>query len=667
MKPFPSLLVIILTAGVALSGDKPAMSSTVERVVKPFPATKVRLLDGPFKKAMEIDGQYILNLDPDRLLHTFRLTAGIPSTAKPLGGWEAPGCGLRGHFTGHYLSACARMYECTGDSRYRENAEKVIAGMADCQKALGNGYLSAFPASVFDTLETKYGKVWAPYYTIHKIMAGLLDCYEAFGDKQALALAQGMTDYFSGRMAKLTPEQIEKVLQTKPPENEFGGMSDVLYRLYAFTGRASDLRLAGQFDRPWIVDQMAGGHDNLKGLHANTHIPQAIGWWRHYLTTGEEKYRNATRFFWEQVSRHRSYVEGGDSHHEHFFALGQEAAQLGPTTSETCNVYNMLKLTRELFQAAPDAELADYYEKALYNHILGSIDPESGTTIYFLSLQPGGFKVYSTPLDSFWCCNGTGMENHTLYGEGIYYHADSKLWVNLFIASELDWRKQGVTVRQETSFPAEQGSTLKFGMSEPKEFEVNLRIPSWATNGVTLSLNGKQLGDSIRPGSFYPIKRIWSDGDTVRIDLPMSLWTYHASDDPKTVAILYGPVVLAGELGRQNFPGSDHAKGQLDLSKLPVPVLTSLVGIDPDKPAEWLQPVPGKALTFRSGTSTRPENLLFTPLYSIHHQRYSVYWKSRTEREWQDAKLKAESQKASPSPADSPAPSPPPVQLPSPQ
>ena len=605
---------------------------------------------------MELDGRYMLSLEPDRLLHTFRLTAGLPSDAKPLGGWEAPNCGLRGHFTGHYLSGCARMYECTGDSRYRKNAEKVIEGMAECQKSLGTGYLSAFPASAFDTLETKYGKVWAPYYTIHKIMAGLLDCYEAFGNQQALEIAQGMADYFSGRMAKLTPDQIEKVLKTKPPENEFGGMSDVLHRLYLITGRPSDLRLADQFDRPWIVDEMAGGNDILKGLHANTHIPQAIGWWQHYLTTGEAKYRDATRYFWQQVARHRSYVEGGDSHHEHFFTLGQEAAQLGPTTSETCNVYNMLKLTGELFQASPEAELGDYYEKALYNHILGSIDPETGTTIYFLSLQPGGFKVYATPLESFWCCNGTGLENHALYGGGIYYQADAKLWVNLYIASELDWKKQGVTVRQETSFPAEQGSSLKFGMTEPKDFEVNLRIPSWATHGASVSLNGQRLGNSPRPGSFYTIRKTWTNGDTLRIDLPMSLRTYHASDDPKTVAILYGPVVLAGELGRENYPESDHAKGQLDLSKLPVPVLPALVGVDPDKPAGWLHPVPGKPLTFLSGTSTRPENVLFSPLYSIHHQRYSVYWKSFTESEWQDAKPKAAALKASPSPSASPSP-----------
>ena len=661
-----ALLVWVGGAAVIQADDHVAVDRSVTPAARPFPLKDVRLLDGPFKLAMELDGRYMLSLEPDRLLHTFRLTAGLPSAVKPLGGWEAPNCGLRGHFTGHYLSGCALMYECTGDARYRENAEKVIAGMDECQKSLGTGYLSAFPASVFDTLETKYGKVWAPYYTIHKIMAGLLDCYEAFGDQQALEIAQGMADYFSGRMAKLTPDQIEKLLKTSShaPQNEFGGMSDILHRLYAITGRPSDLRLADQFDRPWIVDQMAGANDILQGLHANTHIPQAIGWWQHYLTTGEEKYRDATRYFWQQVVRHRSYVEGGDSHHEHFFTLGEEATQLGPSTSETCNVYNMLKLTGELFQAVPDAELGDYYEKVLYNHILGSIDPETGTTIYFLSLQPGGFKVYATPLDSFWCCNGTGLENHALYGGGIYYQADAKLWVNLYIASELNWKKQGVTVRQETAFPAEQGSSLKFHMKEPKEFQVNLRIPSWATNGVSVAINGKRLGNSPLPGSFYPIRRIWSNGDTLRIDLPMSLRTYHTSDDPKTVAILYGPVVLAGELGRENYPESDHGKkGPLDLSKLTVPVFPAVVGVDPDKSAEWLQPVPSKPLTFLSGTSTRPENIVFTPLYSIHHQRYSVYWKSCTESEWRDAKLKAFSEKASPLSAASPYP----VQSPSPK
>jgi hypothetical protein len=597
---------------------------------EPFPLTQVRLLDGPFKQAMESDQRYILSLNPDRLLHTFRLTAGLPSSAMSLGGWEDPKGGLRGHFLGHYLTACTEMYQSTGNPVFKDRAEKVIKGLAECQKAIGSGYVSAFPATVFDTLETKCGGVWAPYYTMHKILAGLLDCYQAFGDKQALQVAERMADYFSGRMNKLTPEQIDKVLKTTShaPQNEFGGMSDVLHRLYLDTGRASDLNLAEFFDRDWIVDPMAKGEDTLPKLHANTHIAQSIGWWTHYLVTGERKYLVASKNFWELVTRNHSYAEGGNSNKEHFCTPGAEAGALSPETAETCNVYNMLKLTRDLFQTAPSVELGDYYEKALLNHILGSIDPEMGATIYFLNLQSGGFKVYSTPLDSFWCCNGTGIENHAKYGEGIYFHAERKLWVNLYIASELDWRELGVKVRQETAYPVEQGSTLRFKMTQPQEFEVILRIPSWATNGNSVTLNGRKLDLSPTGGTLLPVNRVWKDGDTLKLDLPMSLRAYQLPDDPKSSAFFVGPVLLAGELGHENYPASDHAKGQLDLAKLPTPLAPLLLDADSDHPSLWLKPLPGKPLTFTSGSSTRPANIVFSPLYAIHHQRYAVYWKS---------------------------------------
>ena len=601
-----------------------------KKEAEPFPLTRVRLLDGPFKSAMDSDQRYILSLDPDRLLHTFRLTAGLPSQAKPLGGWEEPKGGLRGHFLGYYLTACAEMYQSTVNPVYKDQAEKVISGLAECQKAIGSGYVSAFPATVFDTLETKYGGVWAPYYTMHKLMAGLLDCYQAFVDKQALQVAEGMADYFAGRMAKLTPEQIDKVLKTNShaPQNEFGGMSDVLHRLYLDTGRPSDLKLANLFDRDWIVDPMAKGEDTLPKLHANTHIAQAIGWWTHYIVTGDQKYLDAARNFWASVTRHHSYAEGGNSNKEHFCNPGAEAGALSPETAETCNVYNMLKLTRDLFQTAPSVEFGDYYEKALLNHILGSIDPETGTTIYFLNLYPGGFKVYSTPLDSFWCCNGTGMENHAKYGESIYFHSGKKLWVNLYIASELDWKQLGVTIRQGTSYPVEQGSTLRFSMAKPQEFEVILRIPSWATNGNSVTLNGRKLDLYPTGGTLLPVKRVWNDGDTLKLDLPMRLRTYHPPDDPKTSAFFYGPVLLAGELGHENYPSSDHAKGQLDLAKQPVTSPPLLLDADSDHPFQWLRPVPGKPLSFNSGSATRPANIIFSPLYSIHHQRYAVYWES---------------------------------------
>lgn len=622
-----------------------------ETIVESFDLGHIRLLDGPFKAAMEADQGYILSLDPDRLLYTFRLTAGLPSTAQPLGGWEKPKCGLRGHFLGHYLTACAEMYQSTGDVRYKERAEHVVQVLAECQKVIGTGYVSAFPATVFDTLESKYGGVWAPYYTMHKVMAGLLDCYSAFGDRQALQVAEGMADYFSGRMEKLTPDQIDKLLKTTNhgPQNEFGGMSDVLHRLYLETGRSSDLKLADLFDRPWIVDPMASGIDILDKLHANTHLAQAIGWWTHYRATGEKKYLNAARFFWQQVAQHRSYVEGGNSNKEHFFNLGKEARELGPITAETCNVYNMLKLTKDLFLTAPDPELGDYYEKALYNHILGSIDPETGTTIYFLGLQAGNFKVYSTPLDSFWCCNGTGMENHAKYGESIYFHGAKSLWVNLYIASELIWKDLGVTIRQETAYPVEHGSSFHFSMPHSQEFEVNLRIPSWATNGVSVLVNEQVVETTAVPGSFLTLKRVWNNGDTLKLSLPMSLRTYHTPDDPKMVAFLYGPVLLAGEQGRENFPASDHAKQQTDLVKLPLPPAPVVVGVDPDRPSEWLRPVQGKPLVFSTGDATRPQGILLSPLYAIHHQRYAIYWKCLSLKEWQQLESKKGQTEATPS------------------
>jgi DUF1680 family protein len=294
----------------------------------------------------------------------------------------------------------------------------------------------------------------------------------------------------------------------------------------------------------------------------------------------------------------------------------------------------MLKLTGELFKAAPEAELCDYYEKALYKHILGSIDSLDGTTIYFLGLKPGLFKVYATPMESFWCCNGSGMENHAKYGDSIYFHDEGNLWVNLYIASELDWKKLGLKVRQETAYPEEEGSRFLFHLEKPVEMTVNLRIPGWATNGGTVSINGTLLQAELRPGSYLPVKRLWNDGDTLAISLPMSLRTYHAEDDPKTVAFYYGPVLLAGEMGRESYPETDHARKQLDFSKLPVPQAPVLVGVDPDHPGEWMKPVEGKPLTFLTTNAVRPKDLLLSPFYAIHHQRYAVYLKCMTSEEW---------------------------------
>ena len=328
-------------------------------------------------------------------------------------------------------------------------------------------------------------------------MAGLLDVYDLCGNPQALEVISRMADYFQQRMEKLSPEQIEKVLHTTGPgpENEFGGMSEVLHNLYGITKEPRHLKLAEVFDRPGFLDPLAHDQDKLARLHANTHIPQVIGFARHYELTGDPAAHAAAINFWEIVTGHHSFVTGGNSFAEHFAAPGIEASQLSPTTAESCNVYNMLKLTRHLFEWKPEAAYADYYERALYNHILASIDPNSGMTMYFLSLKPGHFKVYSTPLDSFWCCTGTGMENHAKYGDSIYFHSpdDRTLWVNLYIPSELNWKQKELSLRQETVFPQEQGTALILRTAKPVKLAIELRIPYWAGKGA--------YGQDQRPGA----------------------------------------------------------------------------------------------------------------------------------------------------------------------
>ena len=597
-----------------------------------FELSEVRLLDGPFKSAQDLDATYLLSLDPERLLHNFRVNAGLPSTAKPLGGWESPTIELRGHFVGHYLSACSMMYQSTGRQEFKDRVDYLVTELGKCQDKLGTGYLSAFPASEFDRLEAGQ-HVWAPYYTVHKILAGLLDAYRFCGNQKALEMATRMADYFDGRIAKLSPEQIERMLHTvgRGPGTEFGGMSEALHDLYGFTGNPEHLKLASTFDRAWFLDPLADGQDKLAGLHANCHIPQVEGFARHYELTGDEGCRDAADFFWDIVTGRHSFVTGSNSFAEHFAKPGVEASQLSPTTGETCNTYNMLKLTRHLFEWDPQAKYADYYERALYNHILGSIDPDTGTTIYFLSLLPGHFKVYGTPTESFWCCNGTGVENHAKYGDSIYFHSPDgqTLWVNLYIASELQWKEKGLTLRQETQFPVESTSTLLVSTTHPQRLAVKLRVPVWATAGVSVKVNGQPQDATAAPESYLTLDRQWIDGDKIELSLPMKLTLYRAMDLKDNVALLYGPIVLAGELGHDHMPLSDHATDQNKYNKIRPGTVPALV-TDDANPEDWLKPVPGKPLTFTTDHVGEPNDATLIPLYDIHHECYTVYWKLKS-------------------------------------
>ena len=580
---------------------------------RPFQLSQVQLLDGPFKHARELDRQYLLSLDADRLLHNFRITAGLPSSAKPLGGWEEPKCEVRGHFVGHYLTACALMVQATGDPRLKAKADYMVAELAKCQEKMGNGYLSAFPESFIDRVEA-CKPVWAPWYTLHKIYAGLVDMYARCGNRQALEVAKRAADWVKARCDKLSDAQMQKML-----DNEHGGMNDVLAELYAVTGEDKYRQLSERFNHHAVLDPLARRQDKLTGLHANTQFPKVIGAARQYELTGNEKCRTLATFFWDVVTRERSYVTGGNSDGEHFSPKEELSKHIGPATTETCNTYNMLKLTRLLFGWDPRPEYADYCERALYNHILASQNPENGMVLYYLPLKTGVPKAFGTPNDSFWCCSGTGVENHARYGESIYFHGDGNtLFVNLFIPSELSWPEQGLKLRQETKFPESDSTRLTFTCKNPVQLTLKIRHPYWATSDAELAVNGRKESLASTPGSYVTLARLWRPGDTIEVRMPMSLRTEGFRDNPRKRAILYGPLVLCAEI---------------PMAK-PLPAIVA----DPAQIVPALTPVAGKPLRFVGSPAvfrTAAEKpLTFMPLFAEYKKPYIVYWDVLDAAQW---------------------------------
>ena len=597
-------------------------SESRERVpwrVDPFPLKQVRLLDGPFKEAMEINNRWLLSLSSDRLLHTFRLTAGLASSAEPLGGWEKADCELRGHFAGgHYLSAVALAYAATDDEALKTKGNEMVGEMAKCQQALHSGYLSAFPEEEFDRLREER-RVWAPFYTYHKIMAGLLDMYLYCGNQQALNTVEGMAGWVGHWSESISDEHMQRILQT-----EYGGMMESLLNLYAVTGKRQYLFLAHRFEKRMFFDPLAAHRDELKGIHANTHIPQVIGAARHYELTGDSRYREIADYFWDEVTTERAYCTGGTSDGEHWRTdPGKLASELDMYTEECCCAYNMLKLTRHVFGWTADARAMDYYERTLYNHRLGTQDSH-GRKSYFLPLGSGYWKYYNSALDSFWCCTGTGAEEFAKFADTIYFHDDHGIFVNLFIASELTWPEKGLRLRQETNFPEQEGPSLIIHTDKPTEMALNIRIPYWATRGGTVKVNGQILPAFSSPSSYLAINRVWKDGDRVEVSLPMGLHIDSIPDDPSLQAMMYGPLVLAGRLGDQGltaaltYPEYNTApKGE----PIPVPAIASSA----KNPTGWVEPVSGTPLAFR--TTGQDQNISIIPLYRLADEHYAVYWK----------------------------------------
>ncbi|GII79979.1 hypothetical protein Sru01_49610 [Sphaerisporangium rufum] len=588
-------------AGQALGAREAGAAAEIGVSAHPFRPGQVRLSAGRWLDGQNRTLAYLRFLDADRLLHTFRLNAGIASSARPCGGWEAPGVELRGHTTGHVLSALAQAYAITGDPAYQSKGAYLVDALAACQAAAPGrgfhaGYLSAFPEGFFDRLESGQGG-WAPWYTLHKIMAGLLDQHVLAGNSRARTVAVALAGWVDRRTGRLGGQRMQSVLDT-----EFGGMGAVLTDLYLRTGDARWSGVARRFDHAAAFDPLAAGQDRLDGLHARAQVPKWIGAARAYQATGVTRYRDIAVNAWNIAVGAHTYVIGGTGQAERFGPPGAVAGHLTGDVCESCTTHNLLKLTRELFTLHPDrAELFDYYERALLNQLIGQQNPadDHGHVCHFTPLHPGARRTYGTDYDTFTCCQGTGLETHTGLADSIYFHRGTTLIVNLFTPSVLDWTERGITVTQTTAYPASDTTTLRVTGNVAGSWSMRIRIPAWAA-GATVGVNGTRQRVATDPGGYAILTRAWADGDTVTVRLPMQVTVRAAGDDPNLAAITYGPVVLAGDYG-------DTALGAV-----PGLATTSVIRTG------------STTLAFTATANGAPVRLI--PFYDAHGVNYNVYW-----------------------------------------
>lgn len=595
----------------------------VEFRAKAFPLNDVKLLPSRFRDNLERDSAWMVSLPVVSLVHSFRTTAGVQAgreggymTVKKLGGWESLDCELRGHAIGHLTSAFTLMYAATGENIFKQKGDSIITALKEVQAAHGTGYLSAYPEGLID--RNIAGKsVWAPWYTLHKILSGLIDQYLYAENEEALKIAKGMGDWAYNKLQGIGEGQRAKMLR-----NEFGGINEAFYNLYAVTGNENYHWLARFFYHNGVMDPLKQGNADLGTLHTNTFIPKTLAEARNYELSGDEDSRRLTEFFYDIMLRDHTFVTGCSSDKEHYFPVKDFAKHLSGYTGETCCTYNMLKLARHLFCRTADESIADYYERALLNQILGQQDPQTGMVHYFQPMLSGSYKVYSTPWNSFWCCVGSGFENHAKYAEAVYYHNDDELFVNLFIPTVLSWKDKGISITQRTDFPKSETTSLT--VSGNGKFTMKLRYPSWSGKAV-VKVNGKKVATG-KAGSYITIARNWKDGDKVEATFPMSVHAETAHGDASRVALLYGPVVLAGELGTEGMqspaPFSDPKKYNDYYTynyNIPAGLPISLA-IDLKNPASSLQKT-GEPLVFKTAGG-----VTVSPLYDLHRQRYVVYW-----------------------------------------
>ena len=621
LKTSSAVATLSLIGTSAFRGALHASAEGLSGNLVPFPLGAVRLAPGIFKEQAEINDRYLDSLSVDRLLHSFRITAGISSTAIPYKGWEDPTCELRGHFAGgHFLSAVALSSATSGNSVLKARGDQLVGGLLQCQKKMGTGYLSAFPTELFEHL-AQGKQVWAPFYTYHKIMAGLLDMYQLTGNSDALQVVEGMAqwagDYFEG----ISDGQRQRMLRT-----EYGGMNEVLVNLAAVAKKDRYLDTAHLFEQPSILDPLAERRDELLGLHANTNVPKIIGAARMYEVTGDRRYRQIAEYFLDEVLTARNYAIGNTSLDEHWNTVpGQLKGTLGWTNAECCVAYNLMKLQRLVFGWTTNVRWMDEYERTLFNCRLGTQDAQ-GLKQYFFPLAAGYWRAYNSPEESFWCCTGTGAEEFAKFTDTIFFHRDGDVFVNQFLASTLDWKEEGFGIEQVTLFPREQGTTLKIRSSRPAVRTVHVRIPGWAGT-VEVKVNGRPPESSADAGSWLALRRIWKDGDSITITLPMQLRQDPLPGDDSITAVSYGPLVLAANLGAGPADGPDrviHSGSTVPANLRPADPLPSSTATPAARTDQWVHLESNSELRFKVTGENASYELM--PMYQIQEQRYSVYW-----------------------------------------
>ncbi len=621
----PSLVLAQQPPNAALASEA--------RLVKarPLPLHHVRLRGGPLKHAQDTELAYLLTLEPDRMLAYLRRSAKLEPKAQGYGGWDGDGRQLTGHIAGHYLSGVSLAWAATGDRRFKERADLIVNELKVIQDAHGDGYLGALMDRdrvdgklLFDQLSKgiirsggfDLNGMWSPWYVQHKIYAGLRDAYRYTGNRTALEVEIQFAAWAERILSPLNDEQIQRMLNT-----EFGAMNEVCADLYADTGDARWLALAAKFHHAAIINRLAEKKDILPGIHGNTQIPKLFGALKLYLYTGDELQGTAAKFFWNQVAAHHSFATGGNTRNEYFGQPDHLSDMIDGRTAETCNVYNMIKMARTLFSVQTDIRNADYHERALFNHILASQDPEDGRVCYMVPVGRGVQHEYNDKYRSFTCCVGSAMESHALHADGLYFESGDKLWVNLYTPSTANWESAGVTLEVTTALPLGDTATLLVKPRGRRRFTLALRRPYWAGAGFGVAVNGKSIKTAALPGSYVEIRRTWKAGDKVELALPKTLRKEALADNPNRFAVLWGPLVLAGDLGPE-------LRGRAAGPEAPVLVAPE------QAVSNWLKPVAGEPGVFRTTGAGLKEEITFMPFYRLHRRRYAIYWDLYSPAEW---------------------------------